>query len=574
MKKMVADLQLLATLQRELSQQSPATQSALKSAGKCHLYPKATAITGGKGNDTLIGVAVTRSTAHGRRAHFTGLRHCKSRWICPHCTPILLSQDAERVSMILDEIYKIGYVAKMVTLTIPHYKWQTAAEVLNNLLMCKKIFDKQKSVRYAVIGTPKGNNYASTGQRCVNAKRLIEAVNDWNRRQSIAGSKGNDTLSGGKANDTLTGNAGADVIYEAGNHIFTVFAAQPEENIKPPSGYVTGVTLIGNDWVGKTSSGETFTVKGGKGQEVTIGSGVFINNLDNDSKENDQDDWHVSNDPPQMPDYLGSITSIECRYSEFNGWHFHAHILYITSTKGADRLVAAEEQLRSKWQRIIEPLYQRPSKELGLFVSKGNITNGEYIAKELCKVDSNKKASAGVFSLLASDSAKDKELFFEYARAVSGHARIKCTSGLAALANWQDVKKKVQEKFGVIETVVVGSFTVDAWSEIIDSEMIGGVNHRHRILRRAELDGYSGIVAYCLENDLPFPVIGNGQRIQSPAAGALTVFGAPRAMTLPYLNPPAAQVIDENSIGEAVQLALWTAAQERTSSYTTAAKTL
>ena len=111
-------------------------------------------------------------------------------------------------------------------------------------------------------------------------KLFGEAGND-----KLSGGEGNDTLTGGAGNDTLTGGGGADVfIYEGGNDVITDFSASRKDSIKLTSGSETGATLKGSDMTFKIGSG-ALTVKGGKDQEITLGSAIYYNNLVYDAKK-------------------------------------------------------------------------------------------------------------------------------------------------------------------------------------------------------------------------------------------------------------------------------------------------
>lgn len=84
----------------------------------------------------------------------------------------------------------------------------------------------------------------------------------------------------------MDGGAGADVfIYDSGKDVITDYSAKDKDTVSISGGAkVTGATLKGSDLSLKIGSG-AMTVKGAKGQEVTIGSAIYYDNLSYDTKK-------------------------------------------------------------------------------------------------------------------------------------------------------------------------------------------------------------------------------------------------------------------------------------------------
>lgn len=82
-------------------------------------------------------VRVSCSEGH---SHFKGLQACRNLWHCPVCTPRMMKWHALKIGKVLDQMKEHGFKALMATFTIPHYKVDSAKEVLDALLLTLKKF--------------------------------------------------------------------------------------------------------------------------------------------------------------------------------------------------------------------------------------------------------------------------------------------------------------------------------------------------------------------------------------------------------------------------------------------------
>ncbi len=316
--------------------------SALTAAIKITGTKNATAILGGKGNDTLTGGAGNDTLTGNAGADvfvYSGGNDVIKDYRAGEKDIISVASGTISSASVSgsNEIFKIG----TSTVTVTGGKNQEisigAAIYYNNL-----VYDAKKTamtVGAAQTGTLKANDYATT-VKVIDATAPSKAVYVIGNAQanSIAGSKNNDTLTGGKGNDTLTGNAGADVfIYEAGNDIFTDYTASQKDIIKLSSGSVTGASLKSSDLAVKTSGG-AFTVKGGKGQEVTIGSGIYFNNLVYDSRKTSMIIGTAQTGTLKANDYATGVKVIDATNLSKAAVIGNGQANTITGTKGADSI--------------------------------------------------------------------------------------------------------------------------------------------------------------------------------------------------------------------------------------------
>lgn len=212
---------------------------------------------------------------------------------------------------------------------------------------------------------------------------------------------------------------------------------------------------------------------------------------------------------------IGTIRAAECKYSQFNGWHFHAHILFFVPADFSATFTSQDNAdfMEQHWEKSIADLYEhevnRRYTKHSLWISKKEIINGDYIAKELAKTHSSNRAKKRActidpFELLESDDPRHHELFLEYAQAVHGHTRIKLGPKLIKGVQFTDLKKKAAEKAGVTSTAVVASFSYESWNEIVAQETDNEA-HRLEILTAAEQSGFDGVFEYCNLHNLPLP---------------------------------------------------------------------
>lgn len=208
----------------------------------------------------------------------------------------------------------------------------------------------------------------------------------------------------------------------------------------------------------------------------------------------------------------GTISAYECKYSKHNGWHFHLHLVIVMPKEEFPRFKKIEAHWREQWNKITKPLEIYPTRtdiHCGLFFSKNEIKNGDYIAKELAKPrGSNKKNkfnTIDVFELLESDNPEENERFLEFCDAVRGRNRITIGTKLSRGLDFSEIKKKhAAQQEENITTAVVATFTYNAWFEIIRAES-GEFPHRMNILHAAEIAELAGVLLYCKEHKLPLP---------------------------------------------------------------------
>jgi len=349
-------------LQKLISAASCSCRLSLRSLAACNtqpLYAK---------DQTLntVDVAVSERTDGTKHAHFIGLRRCKSSWACPVCANQVANEYANKVTKIIEHWREHGYKAFMVTFIIPHYRYQSAALVLDNLYTSLRKFNKN--------------------------------TNAYRKRLGI----------------------------------------------------------------------------------------------------------------------LGTIRACECKYNPFNGWHFHAHVLFFVPEEHAKFFTSEQNQskLEAHWQTVVKPLRLHPQSNVytkhSLWISPEEITNGKYLAKELVKTRSSHKTKAksptlDVFELLESDNPIENDLFLEFAQAVHGHTRLKIGRNLLKGVDLGDLKKKDAGETDITSTVVVASFSFTSWNELMERELEDDEAHRVNILRAAELLGFSGVFIYCTDHGLPLP---------------------------------------------------------------------
>ena len=320
--------------------------SALTKAIKITGTKNATAIIGGAGADTLIGGAGNDTLTGNAGADvfvYTGGNDAIKDYSAAQKDIISVAGGTISGASLSgsNEIFKIGSGAVTVTGGKNQEISIGSAIYYNNV-----VYDTKKTamtIGAAQTGTLKATDYATT-VKVINATAPSKAVYIIGNAaaNSISGSKNNDTLTGGKGNDTLTGNAGADVfIYEAGNDIITDYTASQKDTIKLSSGSVTGATLKSNDLSIKTSSGG-FTVKGGKGQEVTIGSAVYYNNVVYDTKKTAMTIGSAQSGTLKATDYATSVKKIDASTLSKAAVVGNAQANSILGSKGKDTLTGGK----------------------------------------------------------------------------------------------------------------------------------------------------------------------------------------------------------------------------------------
>jgi DNA-directed RNA polymerase subunit RPC12/RpoP len=76
-------------------------------------------------------VDVKKNSDHDR-AFYSGLAVCGSVWDCPVCSARILQKRREEIRLAVDWAYKNGFKVVMVTLTTPHYSFQTCKDLLSS----------------------------------------------------------------------------------------------------------------------------------------------------------------------------------------------------------------------------------------------------------------------------------------------------------------------------------------------------------------------------------------------------------------------------------------------------------
>lgn len=137
---MYPDYVMQAQLQNFIEQKMPSRiKGELHSRTACAKYP----IIGTP--DNLTGTVRVNRTVHGDgkiTTHYLGLAHCQNSWSCPVCTPLRILQYRETITEAIKKKNSEGYIAVMVTLTIPHYRYQSASCVIQNLRWAKNQWDQ------------------------------------------------------------------------------------------------------------------------------------------------------------------------------------------------------------------------------------------------------------------------------------------------------------------------------------------------------------------------------------------------------------------------------------------------
>lgn len=81
-------------------------------------------------------VQLLRGDEEGDGLFWSGLMRCGSVWLCPHCAHKITSHRAGEISAVVDGAIGSGAVAGMLTLTIPHHRFQSCKELLGAVRGC------------------------------------------------------------------------------------------------------------------------------------------------------------------------------------------------------------------------------------------------------------------------------------------------------------------------------------------------------------------------------------------------------------------------------------------------------
>ena len=115
-----------------------------------------------------VGVHVSKEHGAG---FFSGLVTCGSVWACPVCAAKVQERRREEIAEAIDWAYKRGLQPVMVTLTFPHYAWQTLGDLIRQ---------QADALRRMRAGAPWKRFRVSHGYRgLIRALELTHGDNGW-----------------------------------------------------------------------------------------------------------------------------------------------------------------------------------------------------------------------------------------------------------------------------------------------------------------------------------------------------------------------------------------------------------
>lgn len=115
-----------------------------------------------------VGVHVSKEHGAG---FFSGLVTCGSVWACPVCAAKVQERRREEIAEAIDWAYKHGLQPVMVTLTFPHYAWQTLGDLISQ---------QADALRRMRAGAPWKRFRESHGYRgLIRALELTHGDNGW-----------------------------------------------------------------------------------------------------------------------------------------------------------------------------------------------------------------------------------------------------------------------------------------------------------------------------------------------------------------------------------------------------------
>lgn len=79
------------------------------------------------------------------RAFYSGLAVCGSVWDCPVCSARILEKRREEIALAVNWAYENGFKVVMVTLTTPHYSYQTCEDLLSRFYQALKTIKSGKA---------------------------------------------------------------------------------------------------------------------------------------------------------------------------------------------------------------------------------------------------------------------------------------------------------------------------------------------------------------------------------------------------------------------------------------------
>lgn len=122
----------MSKFQHMISESSLSTQMGLHTQLHCNQAPLA---------GTAVPVYMSRFKGGERRAHFGGLMMCKNAWSCPICSSLRIVEYRERITQVCETMNLNDYWGLMITLTVPHSRKNSAAEIIKLLFDARKSFN-------------------------------------------------------------------------------------------------------------------------------------------------------------------------------------------------------------------------------------------------------------------------------------------------------------------------------------------------------------------------------------------------------------------------------------------------
>lgn len=105
------------------------------------------------------------------RAFYSGLAVCGSVWDCPVCSARILEKRREEIALAVNWAYDNGYKVVMVTLTTPHYAYQTCEDLLTRF---------SKALTYLKTGVTWQNfKKANAWQGSIRGLETLYGANGW-----------------------------------------------------------------------------------------------------------------------------------------------------------------------------------------------------------------------------------------------------------------------------------------------------------------------------------------------------------------------------------------------------------
>lgn len=105
------------------------------------------------------------------RAFYSGLAVCGSVWDCPVCSARILEKRRQEIALAINWAYDNGFKVVMVTLTTPHYSYQTCAELLGSF---------SKALTYLKTGVMWQRYKKSIDwQGCIRGLETLYGANGW-----------------------------------------------------------------------------------------------------------------------------------------------------------------------------------------------------------------------------------------------------------------------------------------------------------------------------------------------------------------------------------------------------------